>query len=52
MIIKDNHMKTKALEAIAGAKDCSYFRVLPTGELQINNYFKSYVFLAYVCATR
>lgn len=48
MIIKDNHMKMKALDAISGAKDCAYFRILPTGELQINNRFKSYVFLAYV----
>ena len=48
MIIKDNHMKIKALDTISGAKDCAYFRILPTGELQINNRFKSYVFLAYV----
>ena len=48
MIIKDNHMKMKALDAISGAKDCTYFRISPTGELQINNRFKSYVFLAYV----
>lgn len=48
MIINDNHMKMKALDAISGAKDCAYFRILPTGELQINNHFKSYVFLAYV----
>lgn len=48
MIINDNHMKMKALDAISGAKDCAYFRILPTGELQINNHFKSYIFLAYV----
>ena len=48
MIIDNNKIKAEALEAISNAKDCRYYRVLPTGELQINNGFKSYVFLAYV----
>ena len=48
MIIDNNKIKAEALEAISSAKDCRYYRVLPTGELQINNGFKSYVFLAYV----
>ena len=48
MLIRDNKMKMKSLDAIANAKDCSYYRMLPTGHLLINHYFKSYVFLAYV----
>ena len=48
MIITDKKIKSKSLEAISSAKDCAYYRILPTGELQINSYFKSYVFLAYV----
>ena len=48
MIIDNERIVNKSLKAIAQAKDCLYFRVLSTGELQINNYFKSYVFLAYV----
>ena len=48
MIIDNNKIKAEALEAISIAKDCRFYRVLPTGELQINNSFKSYVFLAYV----
>ena len=48
MIINDKQMKLKSLEAISSAKDCTLFQILPTGELQINKHFKSYVFLAYV----
>lgn len=48
MIIDNKKIKSKALDAISAAKDCRFYRVLPTGELQINNSFKSYVFLAYV----
>ena len=48
MIIDDKKIKSQAFDAISAAKDCKYYRVLPTGELQINNSFKSYVFLAYV----
>lgn len=48
MIIKDKKIKFEALEAISNSKDCSYYRMLPTGDLEINNGFKSYVFLAYV----
>lgn len=47
MIITDDHIIRKTLDAIASAKDCSYYRILPTGELKINNSFKSYVYLAY-----
>lgn len=38
----------KSLAAIAKAKDGVCYRILPTGELHINNFFRSYVFLAYV----
>jgi hypothetical protein len=48
MIITDNHMKYKTLDTIAESKDCTYYRILSTGELLINNLFKSYVYLAYV----
>ena len=48
MIIDNIKIKTEALEAISSARDCAYYRILPTGELQINNGFKSYVFLSYV----
>ena len=48
MIIKDRKFKFEALEAISNSKDCSYYRMSPTGNLEINNGFKSYVFLAYV----
>lgn len=48
MIITNKKVKEKSLEAISKAKDCAYFRILQTGELLINNYFKSHVFLAYV----
>ena len=48
MIINNNKIKNEALEAISNARDCTYYRILPTGELQINNGFKSYVFLSYV----
>lgn len=48
MIINDKKVKTKFLDAIGNSKDCNYYHVLPTGELQINHSFKSYVYLAYV----
>lgn len=48
MIIDNKKIKSQALDAISSARDCRFYRVLPTGELQINNSFKSYVFLAYV----
>ena len=48
MLIHDDHIKQKTLDTIVSAKNCSYYRVLPTGELQINHYFKCHVFLAYV----
>ena len=48
MIINDKKVKTKFLDAIGNSKDCNYYHVLPTGELQINHGFKSYVYLAYV----
>jgi hypothetical protein len=48
MIITDNTQIHKTLEKISNKKSCTYYRILPTGELHINGYFRSHVFLAYV----
>ena len=48
MIFDNEKKRKKILESIASSKGCSYYRVLPTGELSINNKFVSHVFLAYV----
>ena len=48
MIDINKKIKEKSLEAISRAKDCTYFRIMPTGKLLINNYFNGHVFLAYV----
>ena len=48
MIIDNKNIKFKVLEAISSARDSTYYRILSTGELQINHKFQSHVFLAYV----
>lgn len=48
MIVDNKNIKFKVLEAISSARDCTYYRILSTGELQINHKFQSHVFLVYV----
>lgn len=47
MFIDKEKKKRKILAAIANAKNRSYYRILPTGQLAINNKFVSHVFLTY-----
>ena len=47
MFINKEKKKRKILAAIANAKDHSYYRILPTGQLAINKKFVSHVFLTY-----
>ena len=49
MIVPDKRSKLKSLNAILEAKNCKYYKILPTGDLHINQLFKSHVFIAYVC---